>query len=54
MLERKKCWICSEIVVVINCHYTCKNCGFNESCHDMPHASQLGLFETKDKENKDG
>ena len=37
MIEKKKCVICGSVVIVINCHYSCKNCGFSENCHDMPH-----------------
>ena len=34
MLEKK---ISKNEVVIINYHYTCKNCGFSENCHDLPH-----------------
>ena len=37
MIEKKECVICGSEVIVINCHYSCKNCGFSENCHDMPH-----------------
>ena len=37
MLEKKICKVCKNEVVIINCHYTCKNCGFSENCHDLPH-----------------
>jgi|TARA_Y100001970_G_C14042328_1_gene754453 hypothetical protein len=37
MLEKKECIICQFEVIIINCHYTCKNCGFSENCHDLPH-----------------
>ena len=37
MLEKKDCVECGCEVVIINCHYTCKNCGFSENCHDLPH-----------------
>ena len=37
MLEKKKCIVCKNEIIVINCHYTCKFCGFSENCHDMPH-----------------
>ena len=37
MLEKKECIISPFEVIIINCHYTCKNCGFSENCHDLPH-----------------
>ena len=37
MLEKKECIICRFEVIILNCHYTCKNCGFSENCHDIPH-----------------
>ena len=37
MIEKKECVNCGAEVMVINCHYSCKNCGFSENCHDMPH-----------------
>ena len=37
MLEKKNCKVCKNEVVIINCLYTCKNCGFSENCHDLPH-----------------
>ena len=37
MLEKKECIICQFEVIIINCHYTCENCGFSENCHDLPH-----------------
>ena len=37
MIEKKVCVICGFEVIILNCHYTCKNCGFSENCHDMPH-----------------
>ncbi len=37
MLEKKNCKVCTNEVVIINCHYTCTNCGFSENCHDLPH-----------------
>ena len=37
MVEQKECIICGFIVIVLNCHYTCKKCGFSENCHDQPH-----------------
>ena len=37
MIEKKECVVCGSEVLVINCHYSCENCGFSENCHDMPH-----------------
>ena len=37
MIEKKKCVICGFEVIILNCHYTCENCGFSENCHDKPH-----------------
>jgi hypothetical protein len=37
MLEKKECIMCKFEVIILNCHYTCKNCGFSENCHDIPH-----------------
>ena len=37
MLEKKECVICGFEVIILNCHYTCENCGFSENCHDIPH-----------------
>ena len=37
MIEKKVCVICGFEVIILNCHYTCENCGFSENCHDIPH-----------------
>ena len=37
MIEKKECIVCGMNIIVINCHYTCENCGFSENCHDIPH-----------------
>ena len=37
MIEKKKCVICNNDIIIINCHYKCGNCGFAENCHDIPH-----------------
>ena len=37
MIEKKECINCGSEVMVINCHYSCNNCGLSENCHDMPH-----------------
>ena len=37
MIEKKECVNCGSEVMVINCHYSCDNCGLSENCHDMPH-----------------
>jgi len=37
MIEKKECIVCSFEVIIQDCHYTCKNCGFSENCHDKPH-----------------
>jgi len=37
MIEKKECVICGFDVIVLNCHYSCENCGFSENCHDKPH-----------------
>ena len=37
MIEKKDCIVCGQEVIVLNCHYSCENCGFSENCHDMPH-----------------
>ncbi len=37
MIEKKTCVVCNNEIVIINCHYTCKSCGFSENCHDFPH-----------------
>ena len=47
MIEEKECVICLSKVIVINCHYTCKKCGFSENCHDFPH--MINMKEEKDE-----
>ena len=37
MIEEKQCVVCLNKVIIINCHYTCQECGFSENCHDIPH-----------------
>ena len=37
MIEKKECIVCGFEVIIQDCHYTCKNCGFSENCHDKPH-----------------
>ena len=37
MIEEKECIVCNSRIIVINCHYSCKQCGFSENCHDKPH-----------------
>ncbi len=37
MIEKKNCFSCNSVVIIINCHYTCEVCGFSENCHDFPH-----------------
>ena len=37
MIEKKECVVCGFEVIILNCHYTCENCGLSENCHDMPH-----------------
>ena len=37
MIEKKECVVCGSEVIILNCHYSCENCGFSENCHDMPH-----------------
>ena len=44
MLEKKKCVICNNDVIVHNCHYKCDKCGFAENCHDIPHIIDLAEF----------
>ena len=49
MLEKKKCVICNNDVIVHNCHYKCDNCGMAENCHDIPHIIKS---DSKNKTNK--
>ena len=42
MIEKKTCVVCNNDIIIINCHYTCKICGFSENCHDFPHMIDMG------------
>ena len=47
MIELKTCFVCKNDIIIINCHYTCKSCGFSENCHDFPHMIDIRIDNEK-------
>ena len=50
-MNQNKCFICSEIVAIINCHYMCANCGFSSNWDEGQKVDQFDLFEERENNN---
>ena len=50
-MNQNKCFICGQIVAIINCHYNCHNCGFASNWDEGQVIDQFDLFKERENNN---